>query len=172
MELINHDDGTWSLGKVSELEHLMLTRLPAAADPTGCEEAQNRLYPSPLAPTADVDDNTSAGLEEDWREYIVPDLRQSFGDALKIVSDDLARGELVTDGETTAYDFNIPKAHADHWCSALNQARLVLHYRHNLPDQDGELDGDLDPEKWMAMLQTEIYSILMSFLITRVLWIK
>ncbi len=60
----------------------MLTRLPAAADPTGCEEAQNRLYPSPLAPDAEVDKSTSEGLEEDWREYIVPDLRQSFGDAL------------------------------------------------------------------------------------------
>ena len=48
MELIKNDDSTWTLNKVSELEHLMLSRLPDSADPTGCEEASDRLYPSPI----------------------------------------------------------------------------------------------------------------------------
>lgn len=172
MELHNHDDGTWSLRKVTELEHLMLTRLPGAADPTGCEEAQNRLYPSPIAPTADISDRDSAGAENDWREYIEPELRIAFRDALKVVSDDLSQAKAAEEDSTTLYEFNIPKAHADHWCSALNQARLVIHHRHDLPDEDGEMDDDPNPEKWMAMLQSEIYGILMEFLITRVLWMK
>ena len=111
-------------------------------------------------------------MEKDWREFIVPDLKDAFGESLGVVSEDLSRAEFVSDGEITAYRLSVPKDHSEHWCSALNQARLVLHHRHRLPDEDGELEGDPDPEQWMAMLQSEIYGILMEFLITKVLWIK
>ena len=172
MELINHNDGTWSLRKVSELEHLMLSRLPEAADPTDCEAAQHRLYPSPIAPTADVDESDATIATDEWREYIEPDLRSSFRDALKIVADDLGGASKRNVKGATFYQINVPKAHADHWCNALNQARLVIHHRHRLPTEDGEMDDDPDAEKWMAMLQSEIYSIIMEFLVTRVLWLK
>lgn len=172
MELINHDDGTWSLLKVTELEHLMLNRIPDAADPSDCEEAQHRLYPSPIAPTANVDEHDEADAVSDWKEYIEPDLRSEFRDSLKIVADDLGgAAERSIDG-ATFYQINVPKAHADHWCSALNQARLVIHHRHALPNEDVEMDSDPDAEKWMAMLQSEIYSIVMEFLVTCVLWPK
>ena len=41
-----------------------------------------------------------------------------------------------------------------------------------LPDEDGIMGDDPDAEKWMAMLQSEIYSIIMEFLVTRVLRIE
>ncbi len=172
MELLNHDDGTWSLRKVSELEHLMLTRIRDAADPTGCGEAEQRLYPPPVAPRAGSGRGGEGGIEEDWRQFVQPELRASFGDALKVVADDIGRATAGFEDGVTRYEINVPKAHADHWCSALNQARLVIHHRHDLPDEDGEIDDDPDPEKWMAMLQSEIYGILMEFLVTRVLWLK
>ena len=169
MELINHEDSTWSLRKVTELEHLMLTRIPEAADASDCEDAQHRLFPSPIAPTAKIDEQKEAEAASDWKEYIEPDLREAFRDALKVVADDIGgAAEKRIDG-ATYYQINVPKAHADHWCSALNQARLVIHHRHALPDEDGEMDHDPDAEKWMAMLQSEIYSIVMEFLVTRVL---
>lgn len=147
----------------------MLTRLPDAADPSDCQEAQHRLFPSPIAPTADLPDAEETEAREEWREYIEPDLREQFGDALKVVGDDLGGAKMAEEDGATFYEINVPKAHADHWCSALNQARLVLHYRFDLPDEDGDMDSDPDAEKWMAMLQSEIYGILMEFLVKSVL---
>jgi hypothetical protein len=40
-----------------------------------------------------------------------------------------------------------------------------------LPDEDGDMDMSPNPEKWMATLQSEIYGMLMEFLIKKVLWI-
>ncbi|MDP6859291.1 MAG: DUF2017 family protein [Verrucomicrobiales bacterium] len=171
MELINNDDGTWTLSKVSELEHLMLSRLPESADSTGCEEAGNRLFPSPISPGADLDNEKKSSADSDWKEYIEPELRVEFRDSLKIVADDLGKAKMAKDEEGSCYQFNIPTAHADHWCSALNQARIVIHYRYNLPAEDGVLDMDPNPETWMATLQSEIYGMLMEFLIKKVLWV-
>ena len=66
MELINNDDSTWTLFKVSELEHLMLTRLPESADSTGCEEASSRLFPSPIAPGSDLDKEKKSYAESQF----------------------------------------------------------------------------------------------------------
>jgi hypothetical protein len=171
MELIKNDDGTWTLSKVSELEHLMLSRLPESADSTGCEDATERLFPSPISPDADLDYEKKSSADSDWKEYIEPELRVNFRDSLKIVADDLGKARFSKDEEVNCYELIIPTAHADHWCSALNQARIVIHYRYNLPDEDGVLDMDPNPEKWMATLQSEIYGMLMEFLIKKILWV-
>jgi hypothetical protein len=172
MELLNHDDGTWSLRKVSELEQLMLSRILEAADPRDCDGAAQRLYPSPISPDASLGSRTVAAAEEDWREYIEPDLRLAFKNSLDVVEADIAGATATVEEGNTVFEINVPKSHADDWCSALNQARLVIHHRHDLPDEDGEMGDDPDPEKWMAMLQSEIYSILMDFLVTSVMWLK
>ena len=62
MELIKNDDSTWTLSKVSELEQLMLSRIPESADPNGCERALDRLYPSPIAPDANLEAEKSFDL--------------------------------------------------------------------------------------------------------------
>ena len=171
MELIKNNDSTWTLSKVSELEHLMLSRLPESADPSDCEQALDRLFPSPLAPDADLDGDKSFSLENDWEEYIKPELRVEFRDALKIVADDLGKSNMTKEGDLNHYQFIIPTAHANQWCSALNQARIVIHLKYDLPDEDGVMDMSPNPEKWMATLQSEIYGMLMEFLIKKVLWI-
>ena len=170
MELIKNDDSTWTLSKVSELEPLMLSRIPDSADPNGCDRALDRLYPSPIAPDADLDADKSFDLENDWDEFIKPDLQIEFKDALKIVADDLGKSIMPREGDLNLYQFISPTAHANHWCSALNQARIVIHHKYDLPDEDGVMDMSPNPEKWMATLQSEIYGMLMEFLIKKVLW--
>ncbi len=169
MELIPHSDGTWSMERVTELEHLMLARLPEAADPTGCVGAEHRLYPSPVAPTAELPPREEDAIERDWREFIEPDLRVAFAAAVETVVADVGAAHGSKVGGAVYYQIDVPAEHADAWCSALNQARLVLHHRHRLPDEDGDMDSDLDAERWMAMLQSEIYSIIMEFLVRKVL---
>lgn len=56
----------------------MLCRLPDYADPTSCEEASDRLYLSPVAPDAEVDDKAFT-LENVWKEFIGPELRSYLG---------------------------------------------------------------------------------------------
>ncbi len=172
MELISHNDGSWSLRKVSELEYLMLSRIQESADPAGCNEACSRLYPSPVTATADLDQQDTWSIEADWREYTEPDLRKGFGKAIQTVAADIESAAIERVSGVDFYEINVPKIHAEYWCSALNQARLVSHYRHDLPAEPGEISKAPGSEEWMAMLQSEIYGVIMEFLVTRVLWIK
>lgn len=170
MELTSHNDGTWSLERVSELEYLMLSRIQESADPTGCDEALDRLYPSPVTASAKLDQQEVMSIEEDWGEYAGPDIRDTFGKALRIVVSDIESASVEDVDGIDYYTITVQDAHAESWCSALNQARLVLHHRHNLPAEAGEMESGPVSEEWMAMLQSEIYGMLMEFLIQKVLW--
>ena len=104
----------------------MLSRIPDSADPNGCDRALDRLYPSPIAPDADLDADKSFDLENDWDEFIKPDLQIEFKDALKIVADDLGKSIMTREGDLNLYQFIIPTAHANHWCSALNLSLIHI----------------------------------------------
>jgi hypothetical protein len=177
MELTTNDDGTWSMDWLNELERLMLQRIPEAADPTGNPGAERRLFPeSPLGMPALRDEDE--GVVADWKEFVEPELRMQFRKALDVVREDLGRIEKRTRKSLRFHSLTIPKSHADHWCSALNQARIVLHERFGLPDfeeaipePEGKDDAGREGQ-WLAMLQSEIYGGIMEFLVTRVLWLK
>jgi hypothetical protein len=170
MELISNNDGKWSLKRVSELEYLMLSRIQDSADPSGCEEAVIRLYPSPVTPTAKLDPQAVKSIEDDWREYAGPDIRDGFGKALNTVGSDLASACVEEADGVDYYGLTVPDSHAESWCSALNQARLVLHHKHDLPSEAGEMESGPVSEEWLAILQSEIYGMIMEFLIKEVLW--
>ncbi|MCH2061032.1 MAG: DUF2017 domain-containing protein [Verrucomicrobiales bacterium] len=170
MELIRHSDGRWSLARVSELEYLMLSRIQESADPSGCDQALERLYPSPVAPTAQLDHEAALSIEEDWREYTGPEIRDGFSQALEKVALDIASASVEDDEGYEYYGMTLPDAHAESWCSALNQARLVLHHRHELPEEAEEMGVNPVSEEWIVVLQSEIYGMIMEFLIKEVLW--
>ncbi len=180
MELAVHNDGTWSLNKLHELEKMMLERIAETANPKGSDAAKERLYPSPLS-NPPLEDNDEQ-LTEDWSEFVQPELAAQFESARDVVARDVAKMRKKRSKGMVHFNLTVPKAHADQWCSALNQARLVLHERHNLPDEEAaDWPGeDTTPSselpdsegKWMALLQSEIYGVIMEFLVTRVLWLK
>ena len=170
MELTSHNEGTWSLEKVSELEYLMLSRIKESANPAGCDGALDRLYPSPVTPTAKLEQNEVISIEEDRGEHAGPDIRAGFDRALRTVVSDIASASVEDIDGMDYYAITVPDIHAESWCSALNQARLVLHHRHDFPDESEEVESGPVSEEWMAMLQSEIYGMLMEFLIQKVLW--
>ena len=177
MELAIHNDGTWSLGKLHALERLLLERVIDAANPKDCSTAQERLFPHILGHPPVTDEEEKQ--DEEWKEYVQPDLQQHFNSALDVVAADLKTITKKRSKHGDLFSLTVPKKHADQWCSALNQARLVLHERFKLPDGESpdrfleSEDEEPDAEgKWMAMLQSEIYSHIMEFLVTRVLWLK
>ena len=146
----------------------MLERIHEAADTTNHPEARKRLFPSLLAGEPETPSDKQA--IEDWEEYIQPDLESQFRSAVDTVLADLRAAVPDTDEEdaSTVRHIRIPNDHADAWCSALNQARLALHAKHHLPDDDK--DGPEEFDNWLPLLQSEIYGVIMEFLIRSVLW--
>lgn len=170
MRMISKDDGTWEMQRIRELEFLMLSKLEDACDPEGSQAAIDRLFPSPLGRPA-VDDGEDE-LIADWESLVHPDLRSQFKSSLGVVLTDMRQITGRKRSGEIEYRLVVPKKHADDWCSALNQARLVLHERYKLPDDEHDLDLEGGHEQWLAILQSEIYGSILEFLVTRVLWLK
>ena len=170
MRIISNDDGTWEMRRISEIEFRMLSKIGEAADPEGSDDAMQRLYPSPLGrPAMDDDEDEFIG---DWEGLVRPDLERQFKTAIEVVHDDMRTIKSRKRGGEIEYRLVVPKKHADDWCSALNQARLVLHERFSLPDEEEDFEMDGSPEQWLAMIQSEIYGAIIEFLVRSILWLK
>ncbi|MGI9240020.1 MAG: DUF2017 family protein [Verrucomicrobiales bacterium] len=170
MRLISKDDGTWEMQRIRELEFLMLSKLEDACDPDGSKAALDRLFPSPLGRPS-VDDKEDE-LVADWEDLVHPDLLSQFKSSIGVVVADMRNITSRKRSGEMEYRLIVPKKHADDWCSTLNQARLILHEHHKLPEEEFELDMEGGHEQWLAILQSEIYGSIMEFLVTRILWLK
>lgn len=84
-------NGDISLTQLHPLEANALLAIPANADPTGTPEAESRLYPSPVDESkfADHDPLEVAATQEDWDEYVVPELRELFEGSVQRVMGNL-----------------------------------------------------------------------------------
>ncbi len=172
MELVENKDGTWSLRRMHDLEKLLLEKIGEAAAYGDSEEARERLFPRPVREDAPGSDEDGDDISADWKELIEPELAARFRGSLEVVEEDLKEIKKRKSGKSSSYEISVPKSHANDWCNALNQARLVLHEKFDLPEPAEQLEGDPGEGKWMAMLQSEIYGVIMEFLVTRILWIK
>lgn len=172
MELVANMDGTWSMQKLHDMERLLLEKIREAADYSDSPKARARIFPTPVRDEGAVDEDEES-IRGDWDELVQPELASLFQEALEVVEEDLKKMRKSRSGKKgESYEVSVPKAHANQWCQALNQARLVLHEKHALPEQNEMMEGEVPEGKWMAMLQSEIYGVIMEFLVTRVLWIK
>lgn len=107
-------------------------------------------------------------LEEDWQEIVVPDLRESFNDALHHVSAAVETAIAISKTEKESPIWVTPEE-AFTWYSALNQARLAIEEHYHLGD-DRELDPEtLTPARFDAYLRTSFYGTLQSILLRHVL---
>ena len=119
------DAGTLEISGIGFVEGALLWRLAAAADPHGSKAAAQRLASSPTA-------GAEPGLDEEWKEHVLPELRTLFATAVEIVRADLV-GSWISPGTDAAV--RVPVAHIEPWLIALNQARLALAARHGLTEE-------------------------------------
>lgn len=162
--------GAWEISKVSEIEYLFLKRVAAAADPEGCDAARRRIYPEGPGGTDDPDQ--AGGSEGDWREFVIPDLERSFETAVEVLSADVENAKLISvDKGEKFLQISVPPEHTDQWYCALNQARLVLAERYDLPmsDAERELGESSIDERWIALGQSDLYAFIQSFLLETVM---
>ncbi len=156
-------NGSVHLSQVNEWELRTLRSLPGIADPGDNEAALRRLYPAPFEAG-----EATGEQQEDWAEFVQPDLEQLFESSLERVAADVKKarlqppavakadpddgesedeaplddgGEAPVDDNVSAaprWEFTVPPAHADDWYRAMNQARLMLSERHEAHRSDDE----------------------------------
>jgi len=191
------------LDEVTPFELALLAGIPEAADPEGSGAAVERLYPTPLTSKAQADDAERAKVFlDDWKEFVQPGLEERFQGHLAAFFDDLRLAKEIpapppavsTEGlEEPALDLgptfelSLSDASAEHWFSALNQARLVLSQRFELesPEAEEELvdllakiadDRSVEDanrehleDRWRALIKCQVYGGLQQWLLEEVM---
>ena len=153
MHVLREEDGSFVISDVEGALQEILCAIPAAAEPDDNRAACERLFPDP----------TPAGepetAREEWREYVEPELRHLFEDAMATVETDLE--PLAENGK-----FVSPSEHIDAWLNGLNQARLVLAARYNVTEEDMTRNASMvQTERDFALFQIEVYGFLQECLI-------
>lgn len=197
MRLRDFNDDTWGFALLTELERELLAGLASAADTLGCKKAEHRLYQPPI----DNPSEEETSFLDDWEDFVTTGFRQEFADALAVVEADLqncvpldGNSDDIPDdegehGDKAYFSLQIPKAHAESWYGALNQARLVLATRFDLFDSNGDEtvaiswegerptvmvdDSSQNPHpvetRINAFLRNQAYSFIQEWLIAQVL---
>ena len=100
---------------------------------------------------------------DDWREYVVPDLREAFEDELGGVGAAIeSAAHKAEDGPGSLW---ITPAEAFAWYSALNQARLALEDNFHFGPTDHIDPGPMAEDARDAYLRSKFYVAIQSLLL-------
>lgn len=114
--------------------------------------ARERLYSSPTG-------GREPSFDEDWKNYVEPDLRDLFHTAQEVVAGDLEK--FPPDRPADTYTLHLPVKNLEAWIHALNQARIALSARYEFTERDMEtplpLDGD---HRALALFQVHLYGFM------------
>lgn len=152
MHITRIDIRTVALTQLNTVCCEMLRQIVASADPGESGPARARIFPSPT-------EGREPEADRDWREYVEPDLKRLFQDALDIVEEDVKT--LGPDGRKQGFAIRIPVKNLDAWIHALNQARLAIAARNNFSEKD--LDGRAPIEgdaRALSLFQIHFYGFL------------
>lgn len=104
---------------------------------------------------------------EDWKEFVVPDLREAFQDELAQVGAAIESAIFNAAGEPgplwIAQEDGFP------WYSALNQARLALEEQHHFGALEWLDPKGLKPARRDAFIRTRFYCAVQSMLLDYVM---
>ncbi len=148
------EDGNVVLSDLDDFWSELLRRLPESAAPED-EPARKRLFGSPTG-------GKDPDADEEWAEVVEPELREAFQSHIDVVSGDLQTMIDVEGGAT----LRIPADHLRAWVHALNQARLAIGARNGVTEDDMEGRRAFETqEKGFAMLQIEVYGLLLGIML-------
>ena len=163
-------DESWILEALNPIEWRFLSELPHLA--SGRElppDALKRLKPDPIDPLQALESDESA-FEEDWREFVEPDLDRLFSEARDRVIEDLAAA--IRDSDLPLPErIEIANDNSEPWFSVINQARLLMNEVHGMADAserfDPEVFGESEKgvERILLLAQYEFYTAIQSILL-------
>jgi hypothetical protein len=152
MQISRLDSRTVALAQLNEVCCELLRQIVSSAEPGENGPARARLFPTPTG-------GREVGADRDWREYVEPDLRRLFQDALDVVAEDVKR--LAPEGRKQGYALRIPVKNLEAWIHALNQARLAIAAREEFSERD--MSGSVPVEgdaRALALFQVHFYGFL------------
>lgn len=104
---------------------------------------------------------------EDWREYVVPDLREEFQDELAQVGALIESAAFNAEGEAGPLWISPEDGFA--WYGSLNQARLSLQEQYRFePIRSIDLEN-LTPERCAALIRFQFYGEIQDELLRHVM---
>ncbi len=152
MHIQRADRNHMELGEMDFLCSQFILQIVPSASATDDPAAQRRLYSSPSG-------GREAEFDEDWKNYVKPDLQNIFRSAQEIVEGDLKRFD--PDESDDSSTLRIPLKNLEAWISTLNQARLAIAARFDFTEKEMEkrvsLDGDA---RGLALFQVHFYGFL------------
>lgn len=152
MQITRFDSRTVALTQINAVCCELLRQIVSSADPGENGPARARIFPTPTA-------GREPEADRDWHEYVEPDLRRLFQDALDVVQEDVKR--LAPEGRRKGHGLRIPVKNLEAWIHALNQARLAIAARNDF--QEREMDGSVPTEGdalALALFQVHFYGFL------------
>lgn len=99
---------------------------------------------------------------EDWRDFVVPELRDGFDGQLSLVQDALD----AADDDGGPAEIFIRKEESQQWYGALNQARLALEDQYGFADRD---PVSMSPGERSAWFRSRFYLQVQSLLLDGVM---
>lgn len=149
MRIDRQPDGSFLLSEVDPPFDHVLRSIPACADTADNDAASGRIYPNP------VSGKGSGELCNEWREFVEPELRHLFEDAMATVEADL---EQLSEVNTTVA---VPARHVDAWLNALNQARLALAARFEITEEDlDRRPRQIETERDFAVFEIDFFAFI------------
>lgn len=110
---------------------------------------------------------TEESAAEDWRDFVIPDLRDEFENQISTVAKAIEAAMAKSGGE--AGSIWIKRSDGFLWYGALNQARLSIEDLHHFgPTDDVDVD-DLPPPYRSAFLRSQFYLAIQSLLLDHVM---
>lgn len=131
----------------------LLLKIPESGAPH--PESESRIFPSPSG-------GSEPEMDEEWREFVRPELESQFGWNRNLVAEDL-KGLRTSVGREL--ELEIPQLHVGAWVHALNQARLSLVSCHHISDKALEEGPVLPGMEGMILFQIQFYGLLQEWLI-------
>ena len=102
-------------------------------------------------------------VRQDWSDYVVPDLNDTFSQQLQFLSNVISHAR--TEAQAGIGTIVIPREDADTWYGALNQARLALEDRFDLSTMDSDEVMALPQAHRSAYFRSHIYLQMQSMLL-------
>jgi hypothetical protein len=150
MEVVRLDAGTVAISGLNPFLAGMLHQVAVSAEDED-PQAQARLFSSPS-------EGREPEMEEDWREFVQPELRQLFQTSREVVRGDLAA--FPPDPPSNDMTLKLPVSHLESWLNALNQARLALAARHRVTEADMDHVPRSGDSRALALFQIHLYGLL------------
>jgi hypothetical protein len=143
LRLERANDDQVRLSGIDWIVSTFLQEVPKLLPQTKSGPAGERLFPKPS--------QTDEKLNEDWGQFVVPEMEKLFASAGEIMAKDIE--PLASANEVT-----FPFSHCDAWMCAINQVRLALGAQHNVTENDMDDLASFDPTdaKQQALLRIHV----------------